>query len=66
MGRKKQGTPAGVRPNSIVCVKFGEVEINVQSEDPQRAKKDAMELFGILEAKYRENRQRIGPTQSYV
>ncbi|MCX6772318.1 MAG: hypothetical protein NTV88_00935 [Candidatus Micrarchaeota archaeon] len=38
-----------------VTIKYGDVMVSVEGESTEEAKKDAMELFGMLEEKYQKS-----------
>ena len=51
MGNEEKEMPKP--PNrKAVTIKYGDVMVSVEGETPEQAKKDAMELFDMLEEKY--------------
>jgi len=50
--------------NVTVSIKFGDVVVTVEGKNSERAKEDTIALFGMLEAKYKENWERKTQTET--
>ena len=50
--------------NVTVSIKFGDVVVTVEGKDSDKAKEDTISLFGMLEAKYKENWERKTQTET--
>ncbi|MCX8175478.1 MAG: hypothetical protein N3E51_04710 [Candidatus Micrarchaeota archaeon] len=55
MERKMNDRKAHIPCRKAVTIKYGDVVVSVEGETPEQAKKDAMELFGMLEEKYQKS-----------
>ncbi len=59
--KKNEAAPES---NVTVSIKFGDVVVTVEGKDSDKAKEDTISLFGMLEAKYKENWERKTQTET--